>query len=153
MKATRFKKVMIALDYDQSSQKVAEVGYSIGQSLQAEVILLHVISELPVYYSAYTYAHEFKVDMLDDLRASTLKFLNKVKRHLGDEEVKMMIKEGEVAESILSLSKEMDIDVVVMGSHSRKWLEDILMGSEAEDVLKHTQIPLLIIPTNEKLKQ
>jgi nucleotide-binding universal stress UspA family protein len=147
MKKTRLKKVLIALDYDQSSQKVAEVGYSLALSLHAEAILLHVISDLPVYYSAYTYAHEFKVDMFDDLRASTLKFLNKVKRHLGDEDVKLMIIEGEVADSILKLSKEMDIDVVVMGSHSRKWLEDILMGSEAEDVLKHTQIPLLIVPT------
>jgi Universal stress protein UspA and related nucleotide-binding proteins len=34
-----------------------------------------------------------------------------------------------------------------MGSHSRKWLENIIMGSQAEAVLKKTKIPLFIIPT------
>jgi nucleotide-binding universal stress UspA family protein len=34
-----------------------------------------------------------------------------------------------------------------MGSHSRKWLENIVMGSVTEKVLHHTSIPLFIIPT------
>jgi nucleotide-binding universal stress UspA family protein len=36
-----------------------------------------------------------------------------------------------------------------MGTHSRKWLENIVMGSVAEDVLNHSQIPLFIIPTKK----
>ncbi|WP_291125217.1 universal stress protein [Flavobacterium sp. UBA6031] len=151
MKTTNFKKVLIALEYDATSTKVAEIGFSLAQAMHAETILLHVINELPVYYSAYTYNHEFKVDMLGDLKLTTQKFLDKAKKHLGDDKsIKTVLKDGEIAETILKTAKEMDADVIVMGSHSRKWLEDIIMGSEAENMLKNSQIPLLIIPTKKK---
>jgi len=40
-------------------------------------------------------------------------------------------------------------DIIVMGSHSRRWLENIVMGSVTEEVLHHTSIPLFIIPTKK----
>ena len=151
MKTTNFKKVLIALDYDATSTKVAEAGFSLAQAMHAETILLHVINELPVYYSAYTYNHEFKVDMLGDLKIATQKFLDKAKKHLGDDKsIKTVLIDGEIADTILKNAKDMDVDIIVMGSHSRKWLEDIIMGSESQDVLKNSKIPLLIIPTKKK---
>ncbi|TFH50172.1 MAG: universal stress protein, partial [Bacteroidia bacterium] len=36
------------------------------------------------------------------------------------------------------------------GSHSRKWLENIVMGSVSEKVLRSTSIPLFIIPTKKR---
>ena len=49
------KKVLIALDYDPTAQKVAETGNLLAGSMNAEVILLHVISD-PVYYSSMDYS-------------------------------------------------------------------------------------------------
>ena len=63
----------------------------------------------------------------------------------------MVIKEGDVAETILKTAKDQNVDIIVMGSHSRKWLENILLGSETEEVLKKTTVPLYIIPTKKKL--
>jgi len=37
-----------------------------------------------------------------------------------------------------------------MGSHSRKWLESIILGSQAEDVLTNSPIPVLIVPVKKK---
>jgi nucleotide-binding universal stress UspA family protein len=149
MITNKMKKVLIALDYDVTSKKVAEAGYSLAQSMNAETILLHVISELPVYYSESNYNHEFKVDMLDDLNKTTQVFLDKTKKHLDDESVTTILKEGEIADTILKTAKEMDADIIVMGSHSRKWLESIL-GSQAEDVLTNSQTPVLIVPIKKK---
>ena len=150
MKITKIKKILVAMDYDETSQKVAETGYSMAQALNAEMILLHVISEQPVYYSAYTYMRELRVDVLGDLKKSTQDFLNKAKKHLGDESIKTILKEGEIADSILKTAHEIKADVIVMGSHSRKWLENIILGSEAEKVLKMTTIPLFIVPTKKQ---
>jgi len=36
-----------------------------------------------------------------------------------------------------------------MGSHSQKWLENIIMGSVTKEVLRKTTIPLFIIPTKK----
>ena len=54
MKTNEMKKVLIALDYNPTAQKVAEAGFSLAKAMNAEVTLLHVISEL-VYYSSTEY--------------------------------------------------------------------------------------------------
>ena len=150
MKTEKTKKVLIALDYDATSKKVAVEGYSLAQSMNAQAILLHVISELPVYYSDSNYNHEFKVDMLGDLNKTTQAFLDKTKKQLGDEDVQTVIMEGEIADTILKTAKELGVNIIVMGSHSRKWLESIILGSQAEDVLTNTPIPVLIVPVKKK---
>jgi nucleotide-binding universal stress UspA family protein len=93
---------------------------------------------------------ELRVDIFGDLKKSTQEFLDKTKKHLGDKLIHTSLKEGDIAETILSTAKELNVDLIVMGSHSRKWLENIIMGSAAEDVLKKTTIPLYLIPTKNR---
>jgi len=150
MKTDKIKTVMIALDYDETSQKVAETGFSLAKEMNAETVLLHVISESPVYYSSYMYMRELKVDIFSDLKKSTQEFLDKTKKHLGDESIKTVLKEGFIADTILNTANELNADIIVMGSHSRKWLETIILGSAAKDVLNRTTIPLFIVPTRKQ---
>ena len=58
--------------------------------------------------------------------------------------------EGSIAESILQVAKEINAGIIVMGSHSRRGLENIVMGSITEFVLHRTDIPLFIIPTKKR---
>jgi len=153
MKTKKIKKVLIAMDYDETSQRVAEQGFSMAQAMNAEVILLHVVFEQPIYYSGYTFMPELpelRVDITGSLEESTQKFLAKTKKHLGDDTIQTVVVFGEIAASILSTAKELHADIIVIGTHSRKWLENILMGSQAADVLKKTTLPLYIIPTKKQ---
>jgi len=156
MEITKMKKILIALDYDPSAQKVAETGFSVAKAMNAEVFLLHIISD-PVYYSSTGYSpimgfngfmetSQIQLNSVDSLKNATLHFLDKTRTHLGDKSIKIMVEEGDVAESILKSAKELHADIIVMGSHSRKWLEKIVMGSAAEKVLSLASIPLFIIP-------
>ena len=153
------KKVLIALDYDPTAQKVAETGYSLAKALGAEVFLLHIITD-PVFYaseeyspimgfSGYMETSQLQLDSLDGLKKASQHFLNKSKLHLGDETIQTMVKEGDIGEAILKTAKEVHADIVVVGTHSQRWLENIVMGSVAEKVLRHTKIPLFIIPTKK----
>jgi nucleotide-binding universal stress UspA family protein len=144
------KKVLIALDYDQTSQKVAKVGFAMARDMNAEVILLHVISNPVLYYSSYMVMVPVQINEVGDLKEVSQKFLDKTKHDLGDETIQTIIKEGDTAESILESAKKLKADIIVIGTHSRKWLENILMGSVAENVLKHTTLPLFIIPTKKQ---
>jgi nucleotide-binding universal stress UspA family protein len=160
MKTNKMKKVLIALDYSPTTQKVAEIGFSMANAMKAEVILLHVISD-PVYYASPEYspimgftgfmnADQLQLDNGKVLKITAQQFLDKSKHHLGDKKIQTLVKEGDSAESILKTAKNLHVDVIVMGSHSRKWLENILMGSVTEEVLHQTSIPLFIVPTKEK---
>jgi len=160
MKTTEFKKVLIALDYDPTAQKVAEAGLSLAKAMNAEITLLHVISD-PVYYSSVEYSpimgltdslgvDPLKLDGVNRLREVSQHFLDKIKHHLGDDAIRTKIVEGNFAETILKTSKELHADVIVMGSHSRKWLENIVMGSVTADVLKLTSVPVFIVPIKKR---
>ena len=154
------KKVLITLDYDPTAQKIAEEGYALAKAMGAEVILLHVISD-PVYYADTNYDPIMGFDgymgegpdellVEDALKNASKKFLEKSRNHLGDDHIKTLVREGDFADSILEVAGEIPADLIVMGSHSRKWLENILMGSVTEKVLRHTDVPLFIIPTKKK---
>jgi nucleotide-binding universal stress UspA family protein len=158
MRKEKLSKVLIALDYDPTAQKVAEFGFLIAKTMKAEVTLQHVIAD-PVYYSSTEYSPIMGfngnelwplVDDAENLKKAAQVYLDKSKHHLGDDNIHTLVTVGDFAESILKAAKELHADVIVMGSHSRKWLENIIMGSVAEKVLRHTTIPLIIIPTKRK---
>jgi len=144
------KKVLIAIDYDQTAKKVAEKGFSLAKAMNAEITLLHVISKPVLYYSSYMATVPLQINNVSELNAIAQNFLDKTKHDLRGETIQTMVKEGDTAESILESAKKMNADIIVMGTHSRKWLENILMGSVAENVLKHSTLPLFIIPTKKE---
>jgi nucleotide-binding universal stress UspA family protein len=153
----KIKKILIALDYNPTAQKVAEVGFTLAKSMGAEVTLLHVMSD-PKYYSSMEYSpimgfngyinmSKLSLESIVGLKKASQEFLVKTKQHLGDNTIQILIEEGDCAESILKAAKHLHVELIVIGSHSRKWLENILMGSVTEKVLRHTTISLLIVPT------
>lgn len=151
------KKILIALDYNPSAQKIAETGYALAKSMNARVILLHVVSDA-AYYSSLNYSpimgfdsfsnlDILQTDIVEELKKGAQEYLDKSKQHLGDETIQTVIKDGDFGKSILDAATEMNVDIIVMGTHSQHGLDKILMGSVAEKVLHHSSIPLFIIPT------
>lgn len=161
MKTNKIKNVLIALDLDPTAQKVAEIGFEFAKSMGAKVILLHALVDA-IYYSTIEnypligFTGSVIAPMLiqggNDSKKESQNYLEKIKTHLGDETIKTIVKEGDCAELIVKTAEEMNADVIVMGSHSRRWLEEILMGSVTEKVLHLSTIPLFIIPTRNGKK-
>ncbi|MGA1977072.1 MAG: universal stress protein [Bacteroidales bacterium] len=154
------KNVLITLDYDPTAQKVAEIGFAMAKAMNAEVVLLHVISD-PIYYSSPEYSPimgfsgygvmgPLELESVDGLKKASQYFLDKSKRHLGDKTIKTLVKEGDYAEAIMEAAIDLKTDIIVIGSHSHRWLDEILMGSVTEKVLRHTAIPLFIVPTKKR---
>ncbi len=159
IKTVKMKKVLIALDYNPNAQKVAELGFSLAKTMKADVILLHVLANAAYYASAehvmvlgfadYQSILPIPLDSADNLRNRAQHFLDKLKHRLDNKNIKTVVKEGDLAETILETAKETHADVIVMGTHSMKWLENITMGSGTEKVLRLTTIPLFLIPTKK----
>lgn len=163
MKTEKQKKIIIALDFNPTAHKVAKTAYLLAKSMGAHVTLVHVMAD-EGYYTPYSLLQpypstgsmgvslqEAAFTTENTLEKAITKFLEKTKEDLGDEAIECLTVTGNCAESILSTATKLKADIIVMGSHSRRWLENIIMGSVAESVLRHTTIPLYIIPT-KKLK-
>ncbi|MFT3910477.1 MAG: universal stress protein [Ferruginibacter sp.] len=151
------KKVLIALDYNPSAQNVAETGYAYAKAVGAQVCLVHIITN-PEYYAVeyspimgYKGFYSKNSDILmEEIIKEAKNFLSSSAQHLGDSNIETYTLEGDTTNRILEFGKEWNADLIVMGSHrhhgiQRLWTEDI-----ATHVLKHSSIPLLIIPTNDK---
>ena len=93
-------------------------------------------------FSGYGVMGPVQLESVDGLKNASLQYLDKSKQHLGDKAIKTMVKEGDFAEAILETAKDLKTDIIVMGSHSHRWLEEILIGSVTEKVLRHASIPL-----------
>lgn len=154
------KTVLIALDFDPTASKIAEAGYSLAKTMNAGVVLLHVIAE-EIYYSSLEYSpitgfsgfsnSDFTLMASSEgLEKASQYFLDSTRNHLGDETIQTVIEKGDFADMILRTAKNTSADLIVIGSHSRKWLEQVLMGSVTEKVLHNTEIPLFIVPTKNR---
>ena len=154
------KKILIALDYNPTAQKIAEAGYELAKSMNAQIILMHVVADY-TYYSSLDYSPIMGFDQFSNLGAVQIdsamelekaanEYLEKSKTHLGDTSIKTLVKDGDTGDAILEAAENLDVDLIVLGSHSRRGLDKILMGSVAEKVLRHSKIPLFIIPISEK---
>ena len=154
MKNKKIKNVLIALDYNPTAQKIAELGFAFANAMQAKITLSTIYENYtnytPVIYDPIMGFPGFtETDAISQelIIADTRKFLEKTKKHLGDDNIAIMLKEGHSADGVLTIAHEIRADLIVMGSHSKKWLDKLLIGSTTEKVLRHTEIPMLIIPT------
>jgi nucleotide-binding universal stress UspA family protein len=159
MKAIKMNKVLIALDYNPTAQKVAEVGYSISKAMGADCMLLHILST-PIIYTSVNYdpimgfsgfevleSYQLNSELLSK---SALKYLETVKKHLGDSKIETSVIEGEFDLQIVESAKIYHADLIVMGSHSQQWLEKIFIGSTTEGIIQISKIPLVIVPTKKE---
>ena len=89
------KKVLIAIDYHPVSEKVAEAGYELAKSLNAEVCLLHVLDDVGFYGTQYPTFMGYDgysgmgpdIDLAMEMRNIAEEFVEKAKNHLNDERV------------------------------------------------------------------
>lgn len=151
------KKVLIAINYNPSAEKVAQTGYAIAKSLNAEVALAHVITEAAFYAMDYSpimgYTGGYTTgtqEVVNDIKTETASYLAAAAKHLGDEKITTLVLEGDTAEAILECIKDWNADLLVIGSHSHHGLDRLFGTDVAHHILKHSSIPLLIIPTDEK---
>lgn len=157
------KTILIAIDYAPSAKIISEMGYDLARAMRAEICLLHVISDKSYYDSAQSFADPQTPGAVEkissppsqknELRDTALNFLENTKKQLGGNvSISTMIKDGNPADEILETAKTLPAFIIVLGTHSHGGLSEILMGSVADKVLRHSPFPLFLIPTNNYTK-
>lgn len=151
------KKVLIAVDRHESAEQIARSGYAIASSMQAEIILAHVITE-PAYY-AEEYTDEYlrvrsfgvvypttKTTIGNNICRETMHFLSGIANQLGDANIQKRALVGEIDKSLHEYCKSRNIDLLIVGSHHRKGLRRLFVNNIVQHLLNHSDIPMLVIP-------
>lgn len=150
------QKVLIAIDYNPVSEKVAEAGYDLAMKLGAQVCLIHVVADVNYYSTQYPtfmgydgYGMTADLTVASEMRKYAEEFLESAASHLKDPSVSTHLAEGDTANAVLDYAKEWNADLIVMGTHSHSTLEKLFLGTVASKVLEKTKIPVHMVPINK----
>ncbi|MDB5136789.1 MAG: putative universal stress protein [Mucilaginibacter sp.] len=153
------KKILIAVDNSKFSEHAAEFGFDIARSYNAAVGLVNIVEPmiLPATGTDVIAGIPFEGTTVNDpeiTRIQTESAENIIdrteKKFGGNLQVTHFTQYGTTAEGILDCSKEFEADLVVLGTHSRTGLDRLLMGSVAEHVVRHSDVPVLVVPLRDE---
>ena len=158
------EKVLVTLDYEPSSHKMTEAGFSVARALGLDITLQHVVTD-ELYFKILDIATIMGIcnqkkniaglqKMRVELQELSVQFLNQSKLHLGNAIVHTLLKNGDSNETVLEMAKETEADVIViiMALHNRNYLKYKILNSITENVSINSSVPVLIIPTKKKLQ-
>jgi nucleotide-binding universal stress UspA family protein len=139
-----FKQILIPCDFGGASQQAIELAIGLAKLHGSQLTILHVC-EVPMYIYEGVGATPF-----DLLTPITQAAEDRLKKLLGDGEARLpgtkgVFKMGSVHEEILSLVAHQRCDLVVMGTHGRRGLAHMAIGSVAEKVVRLSSVPVLTV--------
>ena len=144
------KRILVPTDFSKYSEEATKVAAQIAKKYNSEVILLHML-ELPQQASdALGDGKSIPEIMLYKNRAiSNLETLMDAK-YLKDINVSEAIEFKKVHDGILDACEKNKVDLVVMGSHGTSGFDELLVGSNAERVVRLSKIPVLVVKKEAK---
>ena len=144
-------KLLVAVDLSESTQTIVEKVEEINKEYPAKVWILHNAEPEPDVL-------EFKVDPVAAREALAKKFHNEHRqiqeianrlRKAGLDTTALLV-HGPTVEYILKEASELNVDMIVVGSHGRGAMYKLLVGSVSEGILRKSRCPVLVIPTHKR---
>ena len=144
-------KLLVCVDLSESTEIIVNKIEEITKAIPAKVWLLHNAVPEPDFV-------DFKVDPLAARESLAKKFhvehrqiqeLASRMRKAGVETTALLV-HGATVDTILKEASELEVDIIVVGSHGRGAMYQLLVGSVSEAVLHKSRFPVLVVPTHKR---
>lgn len=143
-----YKKILVPVDGSETSMRGLTEAIKIAKAEGSELCLVHIVNE---FILDYTYSSGVYVtDLIESLVKAGKEILEAaetaVKRNgIRAQGVLLQSIGGAAADLILSQAKAWQADLIVMGTHGRRGLARLAMGSDAEQVVRAANVPVLLV--------
>ncbi|MBL7760432.1 MAG: universal stress protein [Sediminibacterium sp.] len=142
-------KLIITTDLSKDRNRIIETGLEFARKLRAEVDLLTIINTNLDYIPA-----DIGINFSDQWEARKYiaeQTLEAVKQQYPDLPLNVVVLIGDPKEDIINYAIEQKAAVIVMGTVGRTGLSHAVMGSTAEYIIRHSPIPVLVVPLQNEL--
>ena len=148
-----YQRILVPVDGSSSSSCGLAEALKIARSLNSTVRLVHVVNEY-VFDPAYMPSVYYE-PWLEALRQGGRKRLEESQRATRDAGVECQTElietiGGSVAQLILADAQAWKPDLIVMGTHGRRGVSRLVLGSDAETVLRSAPVPVLFVRDTSK---
>ncbi|HET9487403.1 MAG TPA: universal stress protein [Chryseosolibacter sp.] len=146
------KKILVPTDFSKQAQIAIDVAADIAKKANSQLIVLHVIEEA----SGTTFNITGEVDVSSDWEGKlfTMKLIERSKKQIAkvfDElkaagiKVKQELRVGTAFHGMRDIITEQKVDLVVMGTAGHGALEEMIIGTNTEKVVRHAKCPVLTV--------
>lgn len=137
------RKIVVAVDFSKAGQAAIDYAASLATHFKAGVILTHVIQR--VYH-----ADEGSYIQISTrrMRQRVTKDLQKLKMRLPAAlKIQIEVREGSAFDEIVTMAREANADLIIMGTHGYTGMRHAFLGSTAERVVQRASCPVLVVPS------
>jgi nucleotide-binding universal stress UspA family protein len=146
-----YKHILIATDGSELAGRAVNHGLALAKSVNAPVTVV-AVTEL---WSAFEMAHNYDrgqkdpigryEKMADEAAKNVLGKVSETAKSLGVNCKVVHVSDRHPADGIIATAKEVGADLIVMASHGRRGVNRLLLGSQANEVVTHSTVPVLIV--------
>jgi nucleotide-binding universal stress UspA family protein len=150
-----YKKILVPLDGSELAEQVLPHVIDLAARDKAQVVLLRV-PDAPIYQVAMP-GPDFNAQVREQGELETRLYLDHLSatlRLMGLQVETVIAQAGAIYLTILQTAKDQGADLIAMSTHGRSGLARLVMGSVADDVVRHAELPVLLVrpkpvhPTN-----
>ena len=140
-----YKKILFPTDFSDVATKAVKYIRQLKGAGAQEVILLHVIDENELL--VLSKAPDQYPKIMDELKKDVAGGMAAIVKELESEgfKVKPEVKTGNPFKLIMETAENENVSIIVLGSHGKSNITELLMGSVSENVIRHAKVPLLVI--------
>ncbi len=149
------KKILFPTDFSRCAEQALLHAVFFAQKYKSELHLLHVRTMFEDQPDAVSRDFLNTEQFIESHRKVTDAKLNEVISKHGSTEIKIikeLLKGISAGPAILEYASDKDIDLIVLGTHGRRGIEHLLIGSVAEEVVRLADCPVFTVHETEKLK-
>jgi nucleotide-binding universal stress UspA family protein len=144
-----YQKILVPVDGSATSARGLEEAIALGRLTGAQLRLIHVIDELSLALTV-GYGATYTGDVLGMLRQSGVEILQQAEAQVraAGLAVDKVFKEGfqgRVCDVVVADAKRWGADLIVLGTHGRRGVERLVMGSDAEGIVRSATVPVLLV--------
>lgn len=145
-----YKRMVVAVDGSETSGKALDEAIKLAQEMSSIILLLHVCEEMPIMWDPDGMNMILMQNSLKAVADAGKELLEKHRRQLVEQgmtvETKLVETYGGGIGSVISEeAQKWNADLLVVGTHGRKGIAHLLMGSVAEGVTRSASMPVLLV--------
>jgi nucleotide-binding universal stress UspA family protein len=145
-----YKRILVATDGSPLSQKAADAAVELAAAIGAEMVAIKVVPDYPVSYfeGAVSLSPEDIARTEKSWTDKAQEIVDRLRADAAAAGVKargVIVHSDLVAESVLAAARKYECDLIVMASHGHKGIKRVLLGSETQHVLTHSDVPVLVL--------
>ncbi len=148
---TDIKRILVPVDLERHTRKLVDFAIDMANNLDAEIILFHGIETgedgVPVEMGRMALSGVSGEELQSAHTDEAGKRLEEIAGEIEGKckKCESTIATGDVVDEIVEFAEKQKADLIIIGSHGRRGLEHILLGSVAERVIKRSPCPTLIM--------